>query len=128
MEPSRVKVFNPNGEGKFGTQCEIDGKVLAGVRSVDFHISVEEVPQFTFQMYGMPDIEMLGDVNFQFTPKTVQEAIEVIRKDFHYFPESGSFKALAASIEERLRIHIPDQTDVFRKTLAKEIVNQIFDI
>lgn len=123
MKPSRVKAFNPENEEKWGTQFEIDGKKITGVKSVDFHISEEEAPRFTFEMYGMPDIEILGNVQFEFTPKTVQEAVKIILNEYTY--SSGYFKALVSSVEERLRIHIPDQTDAFRKTLAEDIVKRI---
>lgn len=76
-----VKIHNPNGYGSLGTQCEIDGKKVRGVVSVDFHVSVDEVPVFVFEMQGMPNIEMNAEVQFQFTPKTVQEAAAVIRKE-----------------------------------------------
>lgn len=126
MKKSRVRVFNPKGEGWMGTQYEIDGKKIDGVMSVDFHVAVDEIPQFIFEMIGEPDIEMVGDIQFQFTPQTVQEAAAVIRKEFCY--SSDCFKAMAASVEERLRMHIADQTDAFRKALAEDITKQILGI
>lgn len=121
---NKVKIYNPEGEGVFGTKCEIDGKEIGGVRRAYFHVSVnEEVPCFTFETYGIPDIEMNGDVHFQFTPKTVQEAAAVICKEFH--PRSDYFKATVASVEERLNAAIPEHGEEFRKILAEDIVRQI---
>lgn len=76
-----VKIHNPIGEGSFGTQCEINGEKVEGVVGVDFHVSVSEAPRFVFEINGMPDIEMNAEVQFRFTPKTVQEAVAVIRKE-----------------------------------------------
>lgn len=76
-----VKIYNPVGDGSLGTQCEINGKRVEGVVGVDFHVSVDEAPRFVFEMKGMPDIEMNAEVQFCFTPKTVQEAATVIRRE-----------------------------------------------
>nr|DAV95042.1 MAG TPA: hypothetical protein [Bacteriophage sp.] len=90
----RVKVVNPN-EGWMGTECYIDDKKIKNVKSVDFRVSVDEVPHFTFETMGLPDIDMSGDIRFKFTPKTVQQASAVLRNElmtrgrlYHIFLES----------------------------------------
>ena len=80
MAIPRVKVVNPN-ESWHGTECYIDGKKIPNVRSVDFRVAVDEVPQFTFETLGLPDIDMYGDVQFSFTPETVQHAAVVLRNE-----------------------------------------------
>lgn len=120
----KVKIYNTDGEGVFGTKCEIDGKEIGGVRHADFHVSVnEEIPCFMFETIGIPDIEMNGDVHFQFTPKTVQEAAAVICREFH--PQSDYFRATVASVEERLNAAIPEHGEEFIKMLSEDIVRQI---
>ena len=79
-EMQRVKVINPN-ESWMGTEYYIDGKKISNVRSVDFRVAVDEVPQFTFQTNGLSDIDMHGDVQFRFTPETVQQAAVVLRNE-----------------------------------------------
>mgnify|MGYP007025973500 FL=1 len=76
----RIKVVNPN-EGWLGTEYYIDGKKIKNVKSVDFRVAVDEVPQFTFETIGLPDIDMSGDIRFKFTPKTVQQAVIVLRNE-----------------------------------------------
>ena len=76
----RVKVVNPNGYW-CGTECYIDDKKIKNVKSVDFRVAVDEVPQFTFETMGLPDIDMSGDIRFKFTPKTVQQASAVLRNE-----------------------------------------------
>ena len=76
----RVKVVNPNGDW-CGTECYIDDKKIKNVKSVDFRVAVDEVPQFTFETMGLPDIDMSGDIRFKFTPKTVQQASAVLRNE-----------------------------------------------
>lgn len=80
MGCQRVKVVNPN-EGWMGTECYIDGRKINNVRSVDFRVAVDEVPQFTFETMGLPDIDMSGDIRFRFTPETVQQASIVLRNE-----------------------------------------------
>lgn len=90
----RVKVVNPT-EDWLGTECYIDGKKIKNVKSVDFRVAVDEVPRFTFETMGLPDIDMSGDIRFRFTPETVQQASVVLRSElmirgelYHVFLES----------------------------------------
>lgn len=80
MGRPRVKVVNPN-ESWLGTEYYIDGKKIKNVKSVDFRVAVDEVPQFTFETMGLPDIDMSGDIRFKFTPETVQQASVVLRNE-----------------------------------------------
>lgn len=80
MGCSRVKVVNPN-EGWMGTEYYIDGKKIKNVKSVDFRVAVDEIPQFTFETMGLPDIDMSGGIRFKFTPETVQQASAVLRNE-----------------------------------------------
>lgn len=80
MARPRVKVVNPN-ESWLGTEYFIDGNKVNNVKSVDFRVAVDEVPQFTFETLGLPDIDMYGDIQFSFTPETVQHAAVVLRNE-----------------------------------------------
>lgn len=80
MSIPRVKVVNPN-ESWRGTECCIDENKIHGVRSVDFRVAVDEVPTFTFETLGLPEIDISGDIQFSFTPETVQQAVFVLRNE-----------------------------------------------
>ena len=80
MALPRVKVVNPN-ESWHGTEYCIDGNKVNNVKSVDFRVAVDEVPKFTFETLGLPEIDMSGDIQFSFTPKTVQQAAVVLRNE-----------------------------------------------
>ena len=99
MALPRVKVVNPN-ESWRGTECYIDGKKIPNVRSVDFRVAVDEVPQFTFETLGLPDIDMHGDVQFRFSPETVQQAAVVLQNEFK--KNSEIMDALIESIESSI--------------------------
>lgn len=80
MSIPRVKVVNPT-EGWLGTEYYIDGKKIERVKSVDFRVAVDEIPQFTFETMGLPEIDMSGNIRFQFTPETVQQAVAVLQNE-----------------------------------------------
>lgn len=56
----RIRVVTP--DSMYPTHVYLDGKKLKGVRSVDYHISVDEVPTVTIEFYGQ-SIEMDGYVH-----------------------------------------------------------------
>ncbi len=119
MAIPRVKVVNSN-ESWRGTECYIDGKKIPNVRSVDFRVAVDEVPQFTFQTNGLPEIDMNGDIKFGFTPETVQQAAVVLRNEFERNAESMG--SLIASIESAIN-DAPEET--WQYDLAVRIAHRI---
>ena len=123
MAIPRVKVVNPN-EGWLGTECCMDGKKIPNVRSVDFHVALDEVPQFTFEILGLPEIDMPGTVQFRFTPETVQQAAAVLKHEFETNKKSRF--ALYDSVRSVL-----DESDIERpliNMLAVKIGNRIIGL
>lgn len=119
MAIPRVKVVNPN-ESWMGTESYIDGKKIPNVRSVDFRVAVDEVPQFTFETLGLPEIDMNGDIKFGFTPETVQQAAVVLQNEFK--KNSEIMDALIASIESAIN-DAPEKT--WQYDLAVRIAHRI---
>lgn len=97
----RVRVYN-EGNGWMGTQVTVNDVLVKRVRSVDFHVGVEEVPEFEISLFGCPDIDMAGDILFSFTPETIQEASVVIRRAFTQ-NDCGLYEGLVCSIESALK-------------------------
>ena len=123
MAIPRVKVVNPNKSWR-GTECYIDGNKIQNVRSVDFHVALDEVPKFTFETLGLPEIDMPGTVQFSFTPETVQQAAAVLKHEFET-NEKSRF-ALYDSIRSVL-----DESDIDRPSinmLAVKIGNRIIGL
>ena len=119
MALPRVKVVNPN-ESWMGTECYIDGKKIPNVISIDFRVAVDEVPHFTFETLGLPEICMAGDVQFRFTPETVQQAAVVLMNELKTNFES--MDALISSIESA----IDDAPEtISRHELSKLIAKRI---
>ena len=125
MAIPRVKVVNPN-ESWLGTEYFIDGKKIPNVRSVDFRVAVDEVPQFTFETLGLPDIDMHGYVQFRFAPETVQQAAVVLQNEFK--KNSEIMDALIESIESSIN-DAPEE--IWKHDLAiliaKRIVGSVDD-
>lgn len=78
---SVVRIVNPNPYDWLGTKCFIDGKEIPRVKSVDFHVSVDEVPIFNFEMMSAPDIEMECLAQISFTSQSITDAISVLRHE-----------------------------------------------
>lgn len=121
MHDQRVKVVNTN-NGWLGTEYYINDQKINNVRSVDFRVAVDEIPIFQFETMGMPDIDMDGDVRFNFSPETVQEAAVVLRHEFTNNMDSR--QALIASIESVLH---EECSEYLLHGLAEKIANRIVD-
>lgn len=69
----------------------------------DIYIAVDEVPHFTFETMGLPDIDMSGDIRFKFTPKTVQQAIIVLRNELMTHGELYQvfLKSMLSSLDDK---------------------------
>lgn len=76
-----VKIINPSPYDWRGTQCFIDGNKVPRVKSVDFHVSVDEVPIFNFELMAEPDIEMECLAQISFTSQSITDAISVLRHE-----------------------------------------------
>lgn len=122
MELQRVKVVN-KGDSWLGTEYYIDENKVNHVKNVDFHVGVDEVPTFTFETIGLPNIDMPGDIQFSFTPETVQQAAVVLQNEFKNNAEFRS--ALIASVNNVLQ----DESSEYLTTgLAEKIADRIIGL
>ena len=110
----KVKIINPEGSGWRETQCFIDGKKIPRVKSVDFHVAVDENPTFEFEMSSLPDIEMVGDIQFQFTPESVTDAVSILRRELlaHGEVYNGFKASLKTAIEKYCTCGLPFEPEV----------------
>ena len=76
-----VKIVNSKPDNWMGTKCFIDNREIHNVTAVDFHVGVDELPEFRFEMLGMPDIEMNSRVIIQVSPQSITDAISVLRHE-----------------------------------------------
>lgn len=106
---SVVKITNPNPCDWLGTKYFIDGNEVPRVKSVDFHVAVDEVPTFVFEMMAEPDIEMECLAQISFTSQSITDAISVLRHELLQHGEIyHGFKAsLKAAIEKYCTCGLP---------------------
>lgn len=116
-----VKITNPNPYDCWGTQCFIDGHKVPRVTSVDFHVSVDEVPIFNFELMAASDIEMECLAQINVSSKSIADAISVLRHELLQHGEIyNGFKASLKSALERYNycgLPFEPEDDVARKIL-----------
>ena len=76
-----VKITNPNPYDWNGTEYSIAGNKIPRVKSVDFHVSVDEVPIFNFEMMAAPDIEMDCLAQISVSSQSITDAISVLKHE-----------------------------------------------
>lgn len=119
---AKVSVKNKGEEiTPLGTIVKIDGKEIPKVRSIDFHVSKDEIPCFTIETMCVPDIEMQGRCDFRFDVETVKQACEVLKREFR--TNIDFYNAFVASIESALR----ESTIVWEEWEYEEIAKKIAD-
>lgn len=97
-----VKIINPSPYNWMGTQCFIDGHEVPRVKSVDFHVAVDELPTFVFEMVAEPDIEMECLAQISFTSQSITDAVSVLKHELLQHGEIyRGFKASLKSALER---------------------------
>lgn len=125
-----IKVVNEK-EGWLGTKYYINGQKINKVKAVDFHVAVDEIPTFDFEMMGFPEIDMSGDIRFSFTPKTVEEAVSVLRNELlkHGDIYNGFRDSIQSVLKPKERYIGDGETSICAEFgscyLAEEILKQI---
>ena len=74
---AKVEIKNQDG----CTKVFVNGNKVEKIRKIKFEQSVETIPCFEISTMGRPDIEIFGDISFDFTPKTTEEAFEVLQHE-----------------------------------------------
>ena len=98
---SVVKIVNPTPYDWRGTQYFIDKHKVPRVKSVDFHVAVDKVPTFNFEMMGIPDIEMECLAQISVSSKSITDAISDLRHELLQHGEiyQGFKSSLKAALE-----------------------------
>lgn len=101
-ELPRVRVVNQN-DSWFGTEYYIDGKKVDKVKRIDFSVGVDELPTFTFETIGIPDIDMPGRVILDCKPENVIEAVKILWNEL--LKHEDLYDGFVASISSALKVH-----------------------
>lgn len=119
FEIPRVKITSPQNTF-LGTKYYIDDKQIKKCTGIDFRIEAGEIPTFTFEIMGQPEIEMFGDVRFSFTPETVKQASVVLRNEL--LKHGDFYKGFRASIVTAIK---DSNNDIYVDEMAKNILKRI---
>uniref|UniRef100_A0AAU8B9A3 Uncharacterized protein n=1 Tax=Dulem virus 39 TaxID=3145757 RepID=A0AAU8B9A3_9CAUD len=117
----KVKAYTENGTNFMQTHIEIDGKRMQ-CSGIEYTQHAGEVPQCVLEMPCLPDLDVLANLQFQFTPQTIQEAAKVLRRSL--ITDSILYDAFRGSIESALR-EVPAGVEVSVRDLAKSIADRI---
>ena len=116
-----VRIVNPEPYNWAGTKCLIDGKTIPRVKSVDFHVAVDEVPTFSLELMAEQDIQMEALAQISFTSQSITDAVSVLRHELLQHGEIyHGFKASLKSALERYNycgLPFEPEDDVARKIL-----------
>lgn len=117
-----VKIINPSPYNWMGTQCFIDGHEVPRVKSVDFHIAVDEIPTFVFEMMAEPDIEVECLAQISFTSQSITDAISVLRHELlqHGQIYHGFKASLKSALEHYNYCGLPFEPE---EEIAEKILN-----
>ena len=117
-----VRIVNPEPYNWAGTKCLIDGKTIPRVKSVDFHVAVDEVPTFSLELMAEPDIEVECLAQISFTSQSITDAISVLRHELLQHGEIyHGFKAsLKSALEHYNYCGLPFEPE---EEIAEKILN-----
>ena len=113
----------PAGEANVRHRISINGTEIKGIRSLEVHYDIHELPTAGIEMYSGADLDQLVDIGVDLHPESLQECIKGIQFELKVDDEFrramivGIYDALAAG---RFDQSIP--TDV----LAERIFNMVF--
>lgn len=121
MRLSKIKIVNPNEKNQIGTQYFVNDTKIPNVRAIDFHASVYDCPIAIFEVSALPEIEMESRIAFSYAPRTVIEAVEVLRHELllHEDVYDGFKASLTVAIEKYCTCGLPfePEAEMSRKIL-----------
>lgn len=114
-----VKIISDN---SYKTHAFIDDIEISNkATGIRFEQNAGEVPTFTFETVGLPDIEIENaDIRFRFTPETIEDAAKVIRHSLS--TDRELYDAFVASISSALK-EVPTGAGLY--DAAKSVADRI---
>ena len=74
-----IRIERPNKSiDPIGTRIFVGEAEIHNIKSVELRLAVDEVPTTTIETVGFPSIDGEYNLEFDFTPKTVEEALRVL--------------------------------------------------
>ena len=74
-----IKINQPT-KDYIGTEIEVDGQKISGVRNIDYHVGVDGQTGIKLDIIGTAGVDLEADyINFAITPGNIQSAVEILR-------------------------------------------------
>lgn len=110
-------------DNTIATRVFVGDNHIKGVTRVVFEQSAMEIPSFTFETDGYPNIEIdNADICFRFTPEAITDAVKVI---CHTYANEKDFRnAFVASIASALK-EVPTGTGIY--DAAQAVADRIIE-
>ena len=103
-----------------------DGKQLTRVRSIDFNVEADTLPELTVEIGGGIDFDGMADIHFDYSPCTIKEACKILREEL--LKHEDLYRAFSASIYSALN-EMPDETwiDEMPEIILSRIIGEESD-
>ena len=128
-----IKINQPTVDW-FGTTIEIDGRPIKKVRSIDYHVGVDKLPEVSLEVVGTADIDLEADyVKLDITPDNVESAVTILRTELskdnyrrkHLGTENELRKGFLASIKSALEDGFSMPDGIKDDELAEKILDRL---
>lgn len=97
-----------------------DGKQLTRVRSIDFNVEADTLPELTVEIGGGIDFDGMADIHFDYSPYTVKEACKILKDKL--LKHSDLYAGFSASIKSAID-EAPNY--ISNKELSEKILDRI---
>lgn len=129
-----IKINQPT-EDWLGTTIEIDGKNVSKVKSIDYHVGVDETPEISLEVTGNCEIDLEAKyIKLDISPVNVESAIKILRSELskdnprceHFGIKNELREAFAASIWSVLNEYQEFvKLEISKGELAEKILDRI---
>lgn len=98
----------------------IGNKEITNVKNATFHVGADYVPTFELEIVGIPDIDVMADVEIDPSPTNLQEACTMITNEL--LKHGEFYNSFVASVKSAIK-EAPNE--VWGNELAEKIVKRI---
>ena len=113
----------PVGEANVRHRISLNGTEIKGIRSLEVHYDIHELPTASLEMYSGADLDQLVDIGVDLHPESLQECIKGIQ--FELKVDDDFRKAMMVGIVDVLRSD-RHRDEVPTDVLAERIFNMVF--
>lgn len=128
-----IKINQPTVDW-FGTTIEIDGRPINHVRSIDYHVGVDETPEISLEVCGSAEIDLDAEyIKLDISPLNAKDAVMILRHELskdnprhkHFGTENELRNGFLASIKSALEEGFSMPDGITDDELAEKILDRL---